>query len=760
MTTSSIGCQVKVASVPVTVDSPTRINVKKRRERVVYRTLSNRDNINISYLIGEATTPSNNLFISDRSTSLNQNRILSTNTVTTTTTSTLTSSVDKFLVTNVFTTETPTRPASPLFFVHLLSQFNEDVVDFADKTLLSIEFADYLLRPISVIDYVLDSTTGKVFNNLENTFDPDTQDFDVIYIKYTVRDGSTSSVDVFHELLNNQPVFTQAGFEDIGSGGTLISDDKYLVEEEVGGQQFEITLPASDTYAFQELATSRIKVLPPTALDVNVPWYVRVTNGKFIVSLRRTQSTFSSYKYSVLEFNAQLFNPFPPYKSQFEERALFLNENLIKVAKNIAVDPNLGLFTDILIKDRADNVKYVYSNNPNKIGTNYISGVKYTEGILSVDSLNGFIEIGDEIRSDDIVFVTYFTEEDQYEFTAIDFNPVNNLDILRQRIVIYIHPETAFSGELDASLHYLVVNSLGEITFSSQVVDNATATDAATVKMLAEDFDTDGLPTHTFYYDKESTVSGLTSRASGINLGFINEFSFIDKYTVESVLLSETASGIASGYAAEQNLADNPHFLVLADLFVGEIQGPLSLERFDVRVQGGGIKDGSETTAYEQQPEAFWYWDMGTSRPYPGLGSFYAEVPHELLTDNGGRFSNREIKDIVRRHMALGDYAVVRPYGIDPVILADNQVTTSGTITFCWPSYGPETSYDVQLSTSIDSDFSLYQGDIPDNSSGNCVTVTGLDSSTKYFVYLDATRDGIVSQGPTVSLTTATAVAS
>lgn len=760
MTISDVKHQVTVDSVPITIDTPTRVNIKKRRERVVYRTLSNRDNINISYLIGQDTVPSNNLFVSDRSTSITQNRIPSVENLQIKTTGSLTLGVDKFLVTSKFTVETPTRPETPLFFAHTLSQFNPTVLNFENKTLLSLEFADHNLKPIKVSDYVLDSSTGEVFNNLENSFNNSTTDFEITFVKYTVRTivGSTQTITIHHELLSNAPIFSLADFDDIDSFGNIKSTSpyKYLVDEEVGGEQFIVTLQSIQKYAYKETPESRIKILSPTALDNTVPWNVRVTNGQFITSLESSPGVFSNYKYRIPEFTAQIFQPFPPYKFQPEEKAEFITTTIVKVAKNIVVNTGLGLFMDVRVKNSAGTTKFVYSNDPSKTGTLYLGGtLYYTDGVLSVDAKSGFIELTDEVRDDDDIIVTYFTEETEYELTAIDFNPINNLNILTQRVAIYIAPETYSSGDLDRGLFYLVINSLGEIVYSNQVAENPESINPSTQKMFSEDFFADGTPRHQFFYDKTSTASGLQSRIGEASEVYAPDFSFIDKYSVESILFNSSVT--VSGHPS--NFTENPKFLILGDIYVGENQSPESLSKFDVRVQGGGLKEDNKRAALEQQPEAAWYWDLNQNRPYPSVGAFLAEIPQSVHEDFGGTFTRDQIVDVVHRHMKIGGYAIVNTYGIDPVILEENSATTSGTIYFEWPSYGSDVSYDVYLSTAIDTGFvAQNSSSISDIAAGNSILLSGLSSSTKYYTQLGATKDDVESRGPVVSFTTTSAI--
>lgn len=757
MTISVLGHKFQVNSVPFQGDTATRVNIKKRRERIIYRTLSNQDNINIAYLIGQEVTPSNNLFISDRSTSLTQNRIPNSQDIEINTTQTLSLNVNKFLVTDVFTEETATKPETPLFYVHTLENYNDSLANFANMTLLALEFADYSLKSIKITEYILDSSTGKLYNNIENTYNSANQSFDVTFVKYTVRsiNGSTQTVAIYHELISNSPVYELADFGDVDVYGNILPGlKKYLIEEIPGGLQFTITLPTSAKYAYKETPESRIKVLSPTAIDISAPWYLRVSNGSFITSLQKTATSFLNHKYYIAEFNSQLYNPFPPYKFQGEQKATWLNKSLIHLSKNIVYNPGIELYVDVIVLDRSDTLKYAYSNNPSKIDEIYTGTSTYSNGILSIDARGGFIELKDEIRDDDIIIVSYYTEEDEYEFTTINFNPIDNLDILNQRIVLYINPEVAgITGVLDRTLYYLIVNSLGEIIYSSQVAENTGgALDTATQKMLDEDFNSDGTPKRTFYYDIDSSASGLHSRVdSGILIDYVEEFSFIDKYSIESVLLTSTTT--ITGFMVE-NYEDNPRFLILADIYVGENQAPEALSDFDIRVQGGGIKEGYVEAAVEQNAQAAWYRDFNTHHPYPGAGAYMVQVPQTLLTDHGGDFTRDQIVDIVNRHTKIGGYAIVKTYGIDPNITS--VVVDSGIVAIGWPSYGDDTTYNIYYSTIINGLFTQVNTTaLVDNISGNEYTVSGLNASTKYYLKVGAIDiNNDESYGPIISATT------
>ncbi len=743
--TGILGQSFTVSSVPVTVRTDVRLNIKKRKEQIIYRTLSNRDNINLAYIIGEGISPQRNLFISDKSTSLVQNRIPSVLNYVKITAGSFTTQVDKFIVTDRFTTETATQPSVPLFYYHELLHYNSGLSDFSDRTLLSLSFADYLFQTRAVTEYETESSTGKIYNNLENIYDNTTTDFDVFYLKYSVRVNSTNAVTIYHELLSNHTVFAPATWSDIDEWGNIISGQHaYLSTELPGGSSFEVQLPGIDTYAYKELSTSRIKAKTPDALDTNSPWYLKITNGKFLTSLETGDGTASNFKYHIPEFNSQVFSPYPPYKQHMEQRAIWLNKNLVKVPTSIIWDTTTGFFIDVLVLDANRVVRYVYSNNAAKIGTYYDSSVLYTDGILSVDELNGFLELKDEIRDDDQVLVSYVAEEVDYELTTIDFNPLSNTDILQSRIVTYCLPESSKTGELDNTLFYLLVNSLGEITYSSQAVEGSLMA-PSTQRLLGEDFTSDGSPRHAFYYDKSSTVSGMRATQSGFFSSFLDELSFIDKYTVDSLLNWNnywTASGIYGGTVGSgeifYNIQQNPKFLVLADVFVGEAVAPEGSTLLNIRVRGGGIKEEDEELAYDEQPESMWYWDHNNRLPYPGALTFLAEVPRSILTDFGGTFTLDQVRTVVERHTALGSYACIRPYGpVDPVVTQG--IGALNDITITWPTYSGYT-YNIYSSIVRTGSFTEQASNLSDSLlwSGNAYTLTGLNSSQNYFVYIAA----------------------
>jgi len=290
----------------------------------------------------------------------------------------------------------------------------------------------------------------------------------------------------------------------------------------------------------------------------------------------------------------------------------------------------------------------------------------------------------------------YYTLDEYYDFTEFNFNPVSNLASLSQKIVLYVAPESLSTGTLANSLHHLVVDDLGRVTYCSQADSPSAPYDSATSKLVSEDFDTDGVVSHHFDYDYPSTTPGLLSRASGV--GDPDDFSFKDKYTVDSVLFDDVlVSGVSLSGTLLENYNENARFLVLGEVQIGPAVAADNLFLYDTRLNGGGIMESRLDLAIDQQPEAIWYADVAQANTYPGMGAFMVHVPHKVLSEYGGNFTRDQVTAVFEKHMAAGGYGVIRSYGLDPVYTG--LVGWSGTVQLRWPSYDSALQYRTGWST-------------------------------------------------------------
>ena len=105
-----------------------------------------------------------------------------------------------------------------------------------------------------------------------------------------------------------------------------------------------------------------------------------------------------------------------------------------------------------------------------------------------------------------------------------------------------------------------------------------------------------------------------------------------------------------------------PEAMLLARVQVRENTTVDNTVVMDARRRGGGLKESISKDDIERRgatTDAF--WDMGG---YDGIayyekGVVIIKVPKEVLTVNGGRFSEEEVREKVKRHMAYGIYPII-----------------------------------------------------------------------------------------------------
>jgi len=379
--------------------------------------------------------------------------------------------------------------------------------------------------------------------------------------------------------------------------------------------------------------------------EVEDPWYVRVTNGRFFASI-----SGSVYKYYIAEFLSQTFNPEPPIKYAEEESAAILSNTLIKLDHdNIYEDDDESLYLSIEITDANGAGKAAYTTDTSLVGTIAGNGQPYVKwdrddkvGIRSIDHRTGFLDIdGLDLNSNWEVTASYYYEEVHYEFTFMDFNPISNKEALTTRTSIFVDAETTLVSKTK-TLYYLKTDQSGKVIESNW-----------------DDFDNDS---QTYSPDGQELFYELKPSwmASGDHHLFVNEFSVEQSGT----------------------------FLILADMTTAEAQDASEMVTIDTRVRGGGIAESRLDDALSLQDEVRWYWDQARwdGTPYPGNASYLVEIPLSVLDGAGGTFQADEVREVIERHTAFGVYPVARAYGIQ-VVVSGVEVTSSG-VWLEWGGYG------------------------------------------------------------------------
>ena len=653
--TATLGLELTLNSLPRTFNTDVILNVYRRHEAISYRSKDTIDAANVAFFGSKELISTSALHIADRSISIVTNRIdkldkpvkiedMNEYTVPT----------DKFIVTDVYTAEDNGNNSEALFYQHTISIDNlprvsssDDLTIDSDYKLTSVEVLDINFNSLRLDNIKINYEEGIVYNNLISSFDQENDVASVYYIRYSVKDN-VNKITSFVELVNNKTIFSPADFSDLDMSFNIIDDGRKVYLAEENESELIIKLPHIGNYSFQLLEDARIKIIPPPQSDVDDVWNLSITNGKIFNTIDGI-----GYKYSIAEFANQNWNPEQPLKKATLEDAEFISENLIKVRKeNVLYNPTISGFIDVLVYDDDNSPLAAFTTNPSLEGE-VASNSKLYEmwspgdktGIRSVDGKVGIVDLdGFKLRSDYKIKASYNYEETNYEFTRIDFNPVNNPDVLIKSVSLFIDPDSNDSSKLK-TLYYTVADRSGKIVKSN--LTNFSNDDA---KIRTDD----GLWRDVYY---ENVPSYITDA--------IGSILFLDQYTV-------VGSGV---------------FLPLGDVFVSEDSHPDLSTIIDVRSPGGGIKESEMDSAKSLQQEVEWYWDIGfwDGIPYPGGASYFVEVPISLLEIAGGVFKTNEIKDAVDRHTAAGVYAIVKAYGIDPVI--SGVIPGSGLLTIKWGSY-------------------------------------------------------------------------
>ena len=220
MTTKTQGFQFQLTAVESgPVYFQTKQNVKKRFANIIYSAAPPTDSINLEYVGSKESIPTNSIFIADRSDDLYANS--RNNTVKEffgyKDASEIPVANKNFLATQEFVDSTNGK--IPLYYKHWLpSTVLQKSIRLFDKNYNEIGTNRYKV----VIEYEYNEDTGQptttinnlyVFNSLESSYDVNSGEYEVFFIQYTTRVGTTE--ETITELLDNEFAYTLATAEDM-----------------------------------------------------------------------------------------------------------------------------------------------------------------------------------------------------------------------------------------------------------------------------------------------------------------------------------------------------------------------------------------------------------------------------------------------------------------------------------------------------------------------------------------------------------------
>jgi hypothetical protein len=527
---------------------------------------------------------------------------------------------------------------------------------------------------------------------LLNEFDEVSGRYSVYYIESVDSAGNYTV-----QLYNPEDAFHEATFDDIDPVTGLLYQDTNAYIINTVGSRFHFTLPQYDTYYVREVTSTRIRLLEPALQSVDDPWIVRVTTGDFNEVIDGV-----SYNYYIEEYDLQIFVPAAPTKFAANENVVRINNSLIKLQRETThIDPDASLHLDMIVTSKLDGeVLYALTTDSSKGGTDYSdTDIEYDSDIIQDwDNRLGVVRFDDlDIKEDYQIRAYYYYDEEAYEYTTIDLNPVFNPDVEGNMVVFYVVPNTKGTNE----------NSIYHFVVKDNVIVATSQTGGTVVPNLSE-FNSDGTP-------NPSTIIGSSYKGDG-----------------------------SSGSGAFTDLFNQ--YLILAEINVLEPTRISNAVRVDIREPGGIVKDDELDNAIMANSHIAYLAGVAPigGYPFPKYATHVISVPYTLLTTYGGELTLDIVKDKVRKHMAAGEYPIVMLDGVIPEIY---EIIPGYCITLRWYQEDPDFQFKIYRSLNIDSSFSLLATVNGSSYNDNEYIDCSVESGLAYYYYIKAlSPDGI--EGP------------
>jgi hypothetical protein len=669
---------------------PTRQAVQKRLEYIRYGRIIPSADIPLEYIAFNPLIARETLAISDLSANFrNNNRRVtrSFDDAEVFTGKNFNSETSKILITNQYQV-LDDGSVVPYFYSHSLP---DDTVSVSVQAVTPAGTSE-----VDTTQYIVNEDKTLIFASFLNWFDEISGRYTFYYVEsvdslgnYTV--ALYNPVDAFHE----------ATFDDIDEVTGLLKTDTNAYVLNTLGSRFLFTLPKVDTYYIQEQNNTRIRVLEPALQSADDPWIIRVTTGDFNQIIDGI-----SYNYFIEEYDLQVFVPSQPTKFAANENVIYVNDSIIKLQRETArISPDDLLHLDLLVYSKLDGeLLFALTTDSDKDETAYSdTSIEYDSNkIADWDNKLGIVRVDDlEIKEDYLVKAFYYYDEEAYEYTVIDLNPIFNPDIEGTMVVIYVVPNT--KGTDENSIYHLIVKD--------NIILSTTQTGGTVVPNLSA-FNSDGTP------------------------------------NPNSIVGSEYKTDGTSGSGAFEALY--PQYLVLAEINVLEPSRIPDAVRVDIRSPGGTVADEHVESAIRANSHVAYTPGIAPlgGYPYPKYATHVIRVPYTLLTTYGGELTMNIIRSKVEKHMAAGEYPVIMLDGVIPEIY---EIVPGTCITLRWYLDDPTYQYKIYRSLNIDSGFALLATVNGSSYNDNEYIDCDVSAGTGYYYYIRAlSPDNIEGPGSVV----------
>jgi len=712
----------------------TRQNVKKRIENIVYLSSPPKDAVKLAYVGSNEVNSNNNLYIGDRSDSLYENSREGKVQEIIDETEAYEQAIDVNNFDFIFTQEFKDADSGsiPMYYSHTLSD------DYTSIVAESIRIYDKNFEPVGedkfkvVLDQNYNEDTGRVLdppvyteyrviNNLKSYFEETSGDYQVYYIQYT-KVVDTTDVTVT-ELLSNELSYHEATFVDkwhATGGNQLAPWARAYVFTDSG-----IVPAKAGQFAVKYEESKKLSVKQPTRTEATSPWFPRISNSAF---------SLGGNSYKIPEFENQSFNPIEPYKTAVNVSCLKIDKRLIKLSHEKIKTGSI--FSNIYIEITDEGViKYALTDDPSYIGTDYRDlddNIIYDENeeiiqwsnssLLGLDKISGIVNVDFDLYDKYSIKAIYSYEEEHFELTSLNMNPLFDSSVSTGIRAIYIVPENTYNentGRQKESIRWISISPSGFIVDTNQ--DSSGANEKLSTDVTYSDSFGQRLSgVIGMHYSRRATgittdsIQDILDNISGQKLKLIDTtyfpikgwarflsdegtykyFEFIDKDATGIFLAGDIpySSMVASGSTIELvNFVDertvltyrtaeeekelsavtssiHSNYFVLAELSVNPPHSYKDVVEIDLRENGGGVIEDKYDEAKAKQPEVQWYNDYGgyNGQVHPGNASLVIKLPASIRE----RFTELQIEDIVEKYVPLGIKPIIRYYGYAPEIIS------------------------------------------------------------------------------------------
>jgi FlaG/FlaF family flagellin (archaellin) len=232
-------------------------------------------------------------------------------------------------------------------------------------------------------------------------------------------------------------------------------------------------------------------------------------------------------------------------------------------------------------------------------------------GVKDWDRHKGYIYLDSEVEFNDDIRVTYIYE---------------------QKFLMY--KGFASGGEF----YHLDLNPMPGHTYT----DLSTQAEVASSSLVSKAIYLYVLPAYVYYSDNRIPARGVDGSAI--------RHMIVD----ESIPDSDTVQAIGS---------IDSDALIIGKILVKPDASTSDILVLDTRQRGGGVmEDITRDLLKKYGDEATYLWDIGSwdGHPYPSNGVAILTLPSSLLIENGGKFTEDDIRQLLNKYIAFGIYVIIR----------------------------------------------------------------------------------------------------